>query len=308
MQDMVWCELKLEIDADLAEVAAEILLEEGAGGVVHDDPHILEVRDFAEDEIIDDQLRANISKEYILRAYLLIDDGLGERLLIIKDRLRELMGKEPELELKQVKEDDWAHAWKAYYKSEKIGRIVIKPSWEDYTPQEDEVIVELDPGMAFGTGNHPTTRLCLQVMQEIINEPLSVLDIGTGSGILAVAAAKLGAGEVVASDIDPMAVKIAQDNIERNKVSHQVKALKSNLLDEHDVLQYDVVVANIVADIILRLIPDLKKYLKKTGWLLLSGIIEGRLADIENALAEYGFETKKIDTEGEWRAVLANLR
>lgn len=306
MLDMIWCEIKLEITAEMADLVAEVLLEEGAGGVVHDDPEILKIREFGEDEIIDEQLKESIAPEYSLRAYFPVDDSLGERLILIKDRLREILGETVDLQLTQIKEDDWAHAWKAYYKPEKIGQIVIKPSWESYQSNPDELIIELDPGMAFGTGTHPTTRLCLQMMQQIIKEPISVLDIGTGSGILAVAAAKLGASEVVASDIDPLAVKIAMDNIERNAESQKVKTLESDLLKKHATQRYDLVVANIVADIILRLIPDLKGYLKITGSLLLSGIIQGRLTDVEKKLNDYGFQIVETVTEGEWRAVLAS--
>lgn len=308
MSDLIWCELKLEIAPEYFDAAADLLQETGAGGVVFDDPAILEVREFEVDEIFSDELLQQIKNPPAVRAYFPVDDRLGEKLEQLKKAFRELCGEVPEFELKQIHEEDWAHAWKAYYKPEKIGRVVIKPSWEDYAPTEDEVMIALDPGMAFGTGTHPTTRMCVQLLQEEINGSLDMLDLGTGSGILAIIGAKLGAKRVVASDIDPVAVKVARENAELNQVSDRVTFVEGDLLKAHTPDQYDLVVANIIADIIVKLIPDLHRVLKPGGHFIASGIIDRRLEEVKELLSYHGMEIIRIETEQEWRAVVAVLK
>ena len=307
MSDLVWCELTVEIDPENFDVVADLLQEAGAGGVVFDDPAILEVREFEVDEIFSDELMQQIKQPPAVRAYFPVEDRLGDKLNQLKEAFRELYGEVPEFKLRQIHEDDWAHARKAYYKPEKIGRVVIKPSWEQYLPTEDEVMIALDPGMAFGTGTHPTTRMCVQLLQEEINRPLDMLDLGTGSGILAIIGAKLGARQVVASDIDPVAVKVARENAELNQVSDRVTFFEGDLLKAHTSGQYDLVVANIIADIIVKLIPDLHRVLKPGGHFVASGIIDRRLEEVKELLSKHNMEIVRIETDQEWRAVVAAL-
>ncbi|HYH02515.1 MAG TPA: 50S ribosomal protein L11 methyltransferase, partial [Bacillota bacterium] len=214
-------------------------------------------------------------------------------------------GRTPQCYLRQIREDDWAQAWKAYFKPERIGKVVIKPSWEEYHPVAGEVIVELDPGMAFGTGNHPTTRLCIEQLQELIDGPLTMLDLGTGSGILSVVGAKLGATRVTASDIDPVAVRVARENVAANRVEDTVTVTEANLLQGHSVVQYDLVVANIIADIIVRLIPDVPNVLKPQGLFLASGIIAERSEEVQQALTAAGFVIQKVAARDNWVAIIA---
>jgi ribosomal protein L11 methyltransferase len=249
MSNIVWCELEITVPVEEFEVVADVLQENGAGGVVFEDPSILSSRDFEADEIVSEELKENVAQTPSIKAYFPVDDGLGSRLIQLKEVLAQLLGNAPEFGLKQIHEDDWADAWKAYYKPEHIGNVVIKPSWEEYSAKPEETVVELDPGMAFGTGTHPTTRLCIKLLQTLINKPLEVLDVGTGSGILAITAAKLGAAKVTASDIDSVAVKVAGENVSRNGVSDRVAMLQGDLLQAGAAGKYDLVVANIIADI-----------------------------------------------------------
>jgi len=308
MADLVWCELTVAIDPEYFEVAADLLQEAGAGGVVFDDPAVLDVREFEADEVFSDELLQQVQKPPAVRAYFPVDDRLGEKLNQLKETFRQRCGEEPEFKLRQIHEEDWAHAWKAYYKPEKIGRVVIKPSWEDYMPTEDEVMIALDPGMAFGTGTHPTTRLCVQLLQEEINRPLDMLDLGTGSGILAIVGAKLGARRVVGSDIDPVAVRVARENAELNQVSDRVTFIEGDLLKAHTSGRYDLVVANIIADIIVKLIPDLHRVLKPGGHFVASGIIDRRLEEVKELLSRHGMTILRVESEQEWRAVVAAMQ
>ncbi len=292
-----WCEVKVKVPAEFGEIVAEIFQEEGSGGVVFDDPGILKDKPFQDDEYLGNEFK--LPNQFGVQSYLPVDDRLGERLTRIKERILALIGIVVELELKQVQEEDWAEAWKQYFKPEHIGMIVIKPSWEEYVSKNDEIVVELDPGMAFGTGTHPTTRLCVGLLQEIITPQTEMLDVGTGSGILALAGAKLGAKRVVATDIDPIAVKVALENIKRNRMEGFIEAYESNLLERPLDSKFNLVVANIIANAILAIVPQLVKVLEPGGMFLASGIIEERLPDVLECLNKHGFtDVKHLFEEG----------
>ncbi|TCL64285.1 [LSU ribosomal protein L11P]-lysine N-methyltransferase [Hydrogenispora ethanolica] len=309
MADTYWCEVKLAaVPETEAELIADFFQEEGAGGVVYDDPAILDQVTLTDDEYLGEEFPGKLPGTFGMRAYFPVDDRLGERLQRLAGKLEPLLGTHPEFELRQIREEDWAEAWKSYFKPEHIGQIVIKPSWENYSVQQGELVVELDPGMAFGTGTHPTTRLCLLLLQELVKFPLQVLDVGTGSGILAVSAAKLGAAAVVASDIDPLAVRIAAENAERNGVAGRIACREGNLLELGLTKQFDLVVANIIANAILAIIPDVPGVLAPGGRFLASGIIEERYPEVQAALGERGFVIEKSLHEDGWVAVIAVMR
>ncbi len=300
-----WSEIKVEIPIDLSEVIADIFQEEGSGGVVYDDPDIKEKAILHDDEYFGKELEETLPEHFGLRAYFPVDDRLGERIERLKIKIAEILGQEPVFELKQVQEEDWAEAWKTYFKPEHIGKIVIKPSWEDYKPAKGEIIIELDPGMAFGTGTHPTTRLCTKLLQEVVTNQTEILDIGTGSGILALVGAKLGAKKVVATDIDPLAVKTARDNIHLNNQEKFITVHESNLLDLTFETQFDLVVANIITNAILELIPELSLVLKPEGKFIASGIIEERFPEVKTKLEKFGFKVEKNIFEDGWAGVVA---
>ncbi len=304
MAKMYWCEVKVELPADVAEVAAEIFQEEGAGGVVFDDPEILNQVDLGDDEFIGREFRESLPERFGLRVYFVVDDRLGERLDRCRERLGKQLGLEREFGLKQIREEEWADSWKQYFKPEQIGTVVIKPSWEEYHPQPGEQVVELDPGMAFGTGTHPTTRLCVELLQELIDRPLRVLDLGTGSGILAVVAVKLGAATVTATDIDPVAVRIAADNARINGVAGQVRTMEADLLGVDLPEPFDLVVANIIANAILKVVPGVPRVLKPGGIFLCSGIIEERFPEVQAELERQGFQIERVLRRDGWVAAV----
>ena len=211
------------------------------------------------------------------------------------------LGIEAELEMEGMNEDDWAESWKQYYKPVPLGRITIVPAWEKYEAKEGEIIVRMDPGMAFGTGTHETTRLVINLMQDEIRGGERLLDVGTGSGILSICASKLGAGWCNAYDIDPVAVKVARDNVESDGCTNITVGV-SDLLRGVDLSggKYDFCVANIVSDIIIRMLPDIKGYLKDGAPLILSGIIGERADEVRQAVLAQGFTVEKEIRENDW--------
>lgn len=302
MSGLNWCEVKVKVPAEYGEIVAEIFQEEGAGGVVYDDPSILKEKSIQDDECLSKEFY--FPKHFGVRSYLPVDDRLGERLVRIKKRVRETIEEEAEFELEQIKEEDWAEAWKQYFKPERIGKIVIKPSWEGYIPSDNEIIIELDPGMAFGTGTHPTTRLCLNLLQEIITPQTKMLDVGTGSGILALAGAKLGAAKITAMDIDPVAVKVTLDNVKRNRMEGLIEVYESNLLNRRLDSKFNLVVANIISNTIIEISSQLKKVLESGGLFLASGIIEERFDEVLDCLTKQGFSHVKNVFEEGWAGLI----
>lgn len=203
-------------------------------------------------------------------------------------------------------EEDYQNSWKKYFYTQKISeRFVVKPTWRDYEPVEDELIIEIDPGRAFGTGTHPTTSLCIKLMEENIKEGDSVIDVGTGSGILMVAAEKLGAGKIVGTDIDATAVEVAIENLELNKVDlDKAKAYAGDLVTVVKDEKFDVVVANILADVLLILLKDISRVVKKGGLVIFSGIIEDKLEEMKREIEKTGLEILEVKADKEWRAIL----
>ena len=227
----------------------------------------------------------------------------AESLLFIRSRLTELQI-DAEVTQTGVKEEDWADSWKQYYKPIKTGdRLVIVPVWETYDPTPDEITVLMDPGMAFGTGTHETTRLCAALLEQYVTPGCTMLDVGCGSGILAICAAKLGASQCFACDIDPQAVKVAVENTQLNDTPN-VKCAVSDLLKQTEKVEggYQVAAANIVADVIIRLAPDIGAYLADDGVLIVSGIIIERAEETVSALNEAGFRVIDDRRENGWYA------
>lgn len=214
----------------------------------------------------------------------------------------EALGLHAGIELVGVNEEDWANSWKQYYKPVKVGeRIVICPAWEQYTPAEGELVIRMDPGMAFGTGTHETTRLVIRLLERYTQENCRMLDVGTGTGILAICASRLGAGVCRAYDIDPTAVRVARENIAESGLAN-VTCDQSDLLRQVSLEggKYDLICANIVADIIIRMTPDVGQYLADGGVILASGIIAERCDDVVATFEENGFEVIERLTDNDW--------
>jgi ribosomal protein L11 methyltransferase len=289
----------------MAELAAEAMRAVAPGGVAIEDPLI----PLGPEEGV----RLDRRRPSVVKAYLPVDDGLGERLNQL-DGVLEAFGLRPELRTRTVREEDWADAWKEHFHVEHIGRrIVIRPSWRAYTPRPEDVVIELDPGMAFGTGQHPTTRMCLELLELQVRAGTEVLDVGTGSGILAIAAIKLGAGRCVAYDIEPQAVKVARENAERNGVAGRI-TVHQGTLDErrnHETAppvpapRFDLAVANITAGAVAGLAPTFAAVVRPGGRLIGSGIVGERLDEVLSALRDAGFTLDEVREDGDWRAVLA---
>lgn len=232
------------------------------------------------------------------------DQNYNIAVAFIRERLTS-EGIDPKIEIVGVNEEDWANSWKKYYNTLHIGKkIVIVPMWEDYTAQDGELIVKMDPGMAFGTGSHETTRLVIELLEKYTREGDRMLDVGTGSGILAICASKLGAAECKAYDIDPVAVKVANENIAQSGEKN-ITCEVSDLLKQVDLSggRYDLVCANIVADIIIRMAPDIGNYMKDDAVLLCSGIIKERADDVISCLSKHGLcVSERLDDNG-WCAL-----
>lgn len=203
-------------------------------------------------------------------------------------------------------EEDYQNSWKKYLFPEKVSeKFVVKPTWREYTPEADELIIELDPGRAFGTGSHPTTSLCLKLMEENIQAGDSVIDVGTGSGILMIAADRLGATEIYGTDIDELAVESAKENLELNKISpEKAKVFKGDLISVVEDKKFDVVVANILADVLMILLHDITKVVKPHGKIIFSGIIDEKCELLKREVEGLGFTIKEIKADKEWRAML----
>lgn len=307
-----WIEVKVVTTSEALEPVSGIFYSLDVKGVAIEDPNDILQReqgpltwDFA-----DINLFEYGDKAAVVKGYFSVEDNMKEIEEYIKEKIQDLKGLgidigEGKVEVKAVYEEDWANNWKKYYKPTNIGsKIVIRPIWEEYQAKEDEIIIDMDPGMAFGTGTHETTRMCIEALEKYVTNEKTVFDIGTGSGILAITAAKLGADEVIGVDLDPVAVDSARQNVELNKVHSNIKILEGNLMEVVDG-KADIVVANIIADVIIFLAEDVKKFIKDNGYFIASGIIRERSQDVENKLAECGFKVEEVNTLGEWVCIVA---
>lgn len=256
-------------------------------------------------DLIDESI-LNADKTIVsVSVFLPADRPFTDATAFVRERMA-AAGFEGKIELIGVNEEDWANAWKAYYKTLHVGkRIVIVPMWEKYDPAPCEVVVRMDPGMAFGTGGHETTRLVLELLETYVTPGCRVLDVGCGSGILGITAAKLGAGLCRCYDIDPVAVRVARDNI-RESGQTAVTCDVSDLLKDVDLTggPYDVICANIVADIIIRMAPDVGRYMGPNAVLLASGIITEREGEVTDALQKAGLAVRKRLVDNGWCALV----
>lgn len=312
---MRWMELAVATNSDGADLVSNLLYDAGIMGVVIEDPGDINalIQDRESWDYVDPCLLKADAGEVTVKGYLPFDGTLHDRVEMIMEELQTLKEGNAHfgclsLETGEVEEDDWAESWKKYYKPIKIGQnIIIKPSWEQYNQSPGDIIIDLDPGMAFGTGTHESTALCIELLEKYVKPGQRALDIGCGSGILAITAAKLDAGEVEAYDIQQLAVDIAADNVKRNNVSDVVKVGKGNLFGRVTG-DADIIVANIVADVIIRMSESVEKYLKPGGVFIASGIIRERVDEVAEALESRGMTIMEKWLLNEWGALAACMK
>lgn len=256
-----------------------------------------------------DENLLNIEEGAVIKGYFKDDEEFDNKVTYIKNGISDLedMGIDKgkgEIFVNKVNEEEWENNWKKYYKPTKIGeKIVVKPTWEEYDLNEGELIVELDPGMAFGTGTHETTRMCVKALENNVKDSSVVFDIGTGSGILAIAASKLGAEKVVGVDLDMVAVESAKKNVGYNNLGN-IEILYGDLMEVVEG-KADIVVANIMADIIMFLAEGVKEFIKEEGLFISSGIIDSKEEEVVQKLKDVGFEIADIQRERGWVCITA---
>ncbi|HEV2066445.1 MAG TPA: 50S ribosomal protein L11 methyltransferase [Thermomicrobiales bacterium] len=283
--ERVWHELSVEVDAEAVEPVTELFSRHGFNeGVAIDEPYVQDGDG--------DNLEIDADRPFVVRTYVADSDYRPETIEEIQRALWHLgqLRRVGELRDTPLKEEDWANAWKVHFAVHRIGdRVVIRPPWQEYEPAGDDVVVELDPGMAFGTGLHPSTKLSVLGVEQVVRRGDRVFDVGTGSGILAIAALKLGAAHADTVDVETVAVRATRENAERNGVSERLSvALGTAGPGEPFQGEYDVVLANIIARILVELSDSLVKAARRGGSLVLAGIIESREQDVIDAFAAHG--------------------
>jgi ribosomal protein L11 methyltransferase len=310
--ELKWSEISVHTTREAVEPVSHILHEAGASGVVIEDPFdLVKKRENQFGEIYQLNPDDYPNEGVVVKAYLPINDSFDNNVEEIKQAITNLrqydidLGKN-EVTVSEVDEEEWATAWKKYYHPIQVSEtFTIVPTWEDYIPEkEEERIIELDPGMAFGTGTHPTTVMCIQALEKTVKPGDKVIDVGTGSGILSIAAAKLGASEVQAYDLDDVAVASARMNIELNNAQDVVTVAQNNLLNGITG-PVDIIVANLLAEIILLFPHDAAKVVKTGGLFITSGIIEAKQQDVTNALEKAGFTIEEVMKMEDWVAIIA---
>ena len=305
---MKWCEISMQTSHEAMELIAEIFRDLGASGVVIEDPEL--VNDYITSGKWDytDIPIAKETEVVVEKAYLPVNGELEGRIQTLQQEIKALESRGVNtapavLTTAELQDEDWSDTWKQYFHTEKPGeRVVIKPTWEEYEPKDDEVVIELDPGAAFGTGTHATTSMCIRQLEKLVKPGMTVFDVGTGSGILSIISAKLGAKNIQAVDYDDSVLKIVEENLEQNNVQDIISVAQSDLMQNvHG--KAELVIANIIADIIIRLFDQLDEHLEKGGTLLTSGIIEDRIEDVLAAAEKHGYGVvERLENKG-WACI-----
>lgn len=309
---MKWSEICIHTTNEAIEPISNILHETGANGLVIEDPlELVKERENVFGEIFELNPDDYPKEGVYVKAYLPMNDAFDFTVDTIKRAIKDLtnydinIGKN-NITLNEVHEEDWATAWKKYYKPVKISeRITIMPTWEAYKPgSEEEIIIELDPGMAFGTGTHPTTILSIQALEHYLTKEDVVIDVGCGSGVLSIASALLGAKEVHAFDLDDVAVKSTGDNVGLNNLNNKIEVKQNNLLDQVNI-KANVIVSNILAEIIVKFVDEAWHNLVKDGLFITSGIIQDKKQLVEEKLTQQGFKILEINEMEDWISIVA---
>ena len=310
---MEWIELVVHTATPAADAVSEALISCGATGTMVEDRS--DIPDPGQPsgywEIIDPGLIDTMPEDVLVHAWFAPEDEAGAAGLLeaVRARLDTLRtwaeAGSLTLETRAARDEDWSEVWKRFYKPFRAGRtLVVKPTWEPYEARSGDRVIEMDPGMAFGSGTHETTGLCLALLEEAVRPGDRVIDVGTGSGILAIGAALLGAGDVLAIDIDPDAVRVARENVAHNGLEDRIRVQQGDLLADVDAV-CEVCVANIIADVIIAFAGPLNRHIVPGGVFLCSGIIREREQDVTDALRRADYTVEEVRRRGEWVAVRA---
>ncbi len=304
---MEWKEYSVLTDGICVEAISGIFHAMGSGGVVIEDPQAARKyvnKDGWKPESVSPDF---LNHEFVVvKAYFLADkkimDELNESIKLVENTF----GVECKVFVDEMRSEDWEDTWKKYYHTFKVGeRLIIKPSWEDYTPGEHEVVINIDPGMAFGTGIHASTRFCLRFVDQYVKGGERIVDAGCGSGILSIAAAKLGAAQIFAMDVDDLAVRIARENVTLNNLNDVIRVEEGDIVEAIQGREVDMVLANITAEVVAILIPEATKVLCTGGYLFGSGIVDSRWPGVKKQLEAHGFEIEQVLQDVDWIGVAA---
>lgn len=306
---MRYLELKIKMNKEVLGAVSEALAASGFDEMIISDPaDYLEIEEHPEwykYDYINEELAGQVNASPGITLYFSDDEGgrrEAERAAVIAKKSG------ADCRMSETADDsEWLYKWQEHFKPTKVGeRIVVKPSWEEYDAAEGELVIGMDPGMAFGSGLHETTTLCIKALEKTmpLARSLKVLDVGCGTGILSIAAAMLGADECLGIDIDADAVRVARENIERNGLTGRIQAVEGDLMEGVD-FEPDIIVANLMADLVERLSPAAADHLKPGGIYISSGILDVKCERVAAAVRDAGFEIKEVSADGEWRAITA---
>ena len=312
---MDWLELTVLTTTEGSELVSQILIDAGASGTVIEDKNdvALNQRPEGQWDIIDEEIARRMGDDVKVKAYYAMDARVKDTLAHIASALNDLRANAAGLPLgkletlvSNVDDEDWAENWKKQYKPFRLGRhMVVKPGWETFDAQPDDKIIEIDPGMAFGTGTHETTGMCVELIEDYVKPGDTAIDIGTGTGILAIAAALAGAKDVLATDLDPVAVRVAAENVCVNGFADVIRTRQGDLLQAVDE-RANVVIANIIADVIAMLAQPVRAHIEDGGLFICSGIARERSDFVIEALKAAGYQQPMdIREKGEWMAIAA---
>lgn len=314
---MDWMEYTILTTTEGSELVSQILLDAGSTGTMIEDKNDVRANQRPEGrwDILDESIARRMSDDVKVTGYFEVDGRLGDRIAFIEGELRRIRSLDLGMDLGKlttlrhdVAEQDWTESWKAAFKPFRLGEhMLMKPSWEDVETQPGDHVIEIDPGMAFGTGTHETTGMCVKLVEKYVKPGQRVIDIGTGTGILAIAAAHMGANPVLATDLDAVAVRVAAENVKINGFEGVIDVRCGDLLDVVEE-SGDVVIANIIADVIVNLAKPVRERIVDGGLFICSGISLERRADVLKALKDADFEVLDDLNEGEWCAMAARKR
>ncbi len=311
---MEWLEYTVLTTTEASDMVSNLLIEAGSKGVMIEDKNDVQLNQRPEGQwdIIDEEIARKMGDDVKVTGYYPVDERIADTIAHVEAELKRLRA----LELgfaagkltastNAVDEEDWAESWKKSYKPFRLGRhMVVKPGWESFDAQPGDQIIEIDPGMAFGTGTHETTGLCVELVEERVKPGMDVIDIGTGTGILAIAAAHMGA-RVLATDLDPIAVRVAGENVKINGFQDVIRTRAGDLLEAVDETA-DIVIANIIADVIRMLAAPVRAHIRPGGTFICSGIARERKNEVIEALEQAGYRNLDVRDRGEWSAIAAD--